>query len=177
MNARRSKHLLSAAAIAAAAVLGGAAPAAATPNADPLVPITTAASSLASGDSVAPQGITTETLIGARNAGFPIYEAIREVPVYATKMGTTYATEYRRVYEIDALNSPTTKFIGVGAIAPDRFAVVHQGLEPIVVNVRPPATVQPFQILTYDATPQTWWNSPLVRLPDGGPSVGIALVR
>ncbi|MDH6279812.1 hypothetical protein [Prescottella agglutinans] len=177
MKARRSKHLLTAAAIAAAVVLGGAIPAAATPNADPLAPITAAASSLASGDSVAPQGITTQTLIAARNAGFPIYEAVQDVVVNATKMGTIFATEYRRVYEIDALNSPTTKFVGVGAIAPDRFAVVHQGLEPIVVNVRPPATVQPFQILTYDATPQTWWNSPLVRLPDGGPSVGIALVR
>ncbi|GAB2640977.1 hypothetical protein ABI214_00300 [Prescottella soli] len=177
MQARQLKHLLTATAITAAAVMGGAVPAAATPNADPLAPITTAASSLASGDSVAPQGITTQTLIAARNAGFPIYEAIQDVVVNATKMGTTYATEYRRVYEIDALNSPTTKFVGVGATAPDRFAVVHQGLEPIVVNVRPPATPQPYQRLTYDATPQTWWNSPLVQIPDGGPSVGIALVR
>lgn len=177
MNARGLRKLLTAAAISAAALVCGAFPAAATPNADPLAPITAAASSLASGDSVAPQGMTTQTLIAARNAGFPIYEAIREVAVYATKMGTTYATEYRRVYEIDALNSPTTKFVGIGATAPDRFAVVHQGLEPIVVNVRPPATPQPYQILTYDATPQTWWSSPPVRLPDGGPSVGIALVR
>ncbi|WFR70993.1 hypothetical protein P9209_16455 [Prescottella defluvii] len=177
MNARRSKHLLTAAAITAAAVLGGTTPAAATPNADPLAPITAAASSLASGDSVAPQGISTQTLIAARNAGFPIYEAIRDVVVNATKMGTIFATEYRRVYEIDALNSPTTKFVGIGATAPDRFAVVHQDEEPIVVNVRPPATPQPYQRLIYDATPQTWWNSPLVRLPDGGPGVGIALVR
>lgn len=177
MNARGSKHLLTAAAIGAAAILGGAVPAAATPNANPLAPITAAASSLASGDIAAPQGITTQTLIAARNAGFPIYEAVREVAVSATKMGTTYATEYRRVYEIDALNSPTTMFIGVGATAPDHFHVVHQGQDPIVVNMRPPATQQPYQILTYDATPQKWWSSPLVRLPDGGPGVGIALVR
>ncbi|WP_430332927.1 hypothetical protein [Rhodococcus sp. ACT016] len=145
-------------------------PAAATTNADPLAPLSAAA-------SVAPQGITTQTLIAARNAGFPIYEAIQDVIVNATKMGTIYATEYRRVYEIDALNSPTTKFVGVGATAPDRFAVVHQDKEPIVVNVRPPATPDPFQRLTYDATQQTWWNSPLVRVPDGGPGIGIALVR
>lgn len=177
MKARGLRQLLAAAAISAAAVVGGAVPAAATPNADLLAPITSAAASLASGDSAAPQGMTTQTLVAARNAGFPIYEAIQEVAVYASKMGTTYATEYRRVYEIDALNSPTTKFVGVGATAPDRFAVVHQDAEPIVVNVRPPATPQPYQRLTYDATPQTWWNSPLVRLANGGPSVGIALVR
>src|SRR5689334_7254934 len=118
MNARGLGQLLSAAAISAAAVVGGAAPAVAAPDADQLAPITAAASSLASGDSAAPQGMTTQTLIAARNAGFPIYEAIREVPVYATKMGTIYATEYRRVYEIDALNSATSKFVGVGAVAP-----------------------------------------------------------
>ncbi len=177
MNVRGVGQLLIAAVISAAAVVGGAAPAVAAPNADQLAPITVAASSLASGDSAAPQGMTTQTLIAARNAGFPIYEAIREVPVSATKMGTVYATEYRRVYEIDAPNSPTSKFVGVGAAAPDHFHVVDQGAQPIVVNVRPPATPQPYERLTYDATPQTWWNSPLVGLPDGSPSVGIALVR
>ena len=87
MKARGLRQLLAAAAISAAAVVGGAVPAAATPNADLLAPITSAAASLASGDSAAPQGMTTQTLVAARNAGFPIYEAIQEVAVYASKMG------------------------------------------------------------------------------------------
>lgn len=176
MNARKLKQLLAATALSAAVVAGGAAPASAAPNSNPLAPITAAAGS-ASGSIGAPEGLTVDALIAARNAGFPIYEAGQVVVVSASKMGATYATEYRRVYAIDALGSPTTKFVTVGAVAPDHFYTVPgDGGDFIVVNMRPVENPL-FQRLTYDTTPQTWLNGPLIKLPGDGPSAGIALVR
>ncbi|AQA26220.1 hypothetical protein BTZ20_0766 [Rhodococcus sp. MTM3W5.2] len=174
MNARKVTQLLAATALSAAVVAGAAAPASAAPNSNPLAPITAAASS---GSLGAPEGLTVDALIAARNAGFPIYEAGQTVVVSASKMGATNATEYRRVYAIDALGSPTTKFVTVGAVAPERFYTISgYGGDSIVVNMRPVENPL-FQRLTYDVTPQKWLNSPLIQLPGGGPSAGIALVR
>src|SRR5689334_13924583 len=114
MNARMLKQLLAATALSTAVVAGTTAPASAAQNSNPLAPITAAATSASSGSIGAPEGLTVEALIAARNAGFPIYEVGQTVVVYASKMGATYATEYRRVYAIDALGSPTTKFVTVG---------------------------------------------------------------
>lgn len=178
MNTRRPKQLLAAAALSTAAVMGGTVPATAAPNSDPLAPITASAGSASAGSVGAPEGLTVGALIAARNAGFPIYEAGRVVVVLATKMGAVRATEYRRVYEVDALTSPATKFVTVGAAAPDAFYVIpgHSDRDSIVVNMRPSGDPL-WGGYAYDTTPQSWWNSPLVQLPDGGPSVGIALVR
>lgn len=177
MNAGKLKQLFAATALSAAVVAGAAAPASAAPNPNPLAPITAAASSASSDGSIgAPEGLTVEALIAARNAGFPIYEAGEVVVVSASKMGAIYATEYRRVYEIDALDTPAAKFVTVGAVAPDHFYVIPgQGPDSIVVNMRPVENPL-FQRLTYDVTPQKWLSSPLVELPGGGPGVGIAFV-
>ncbi|MET4609688.1 hypothetical protein ABIC28_000658 [Rhodococcus sp. PvR044] len=116
--------------------VGVAAPAAAT--ADPLAPVTAFAAGAAVGDIAAPQGLTTQTLIAARNAGLPIYEAV----------------------------APDTFWVEPGSLA-----------SPIVVNLR--ETWQEnvgFPLMRWDPTPLKFTNSPLVHLPDGGPSVGIALI-
>ena len=82
------------------------------------------------------------------------------------------------MYDADVLGSPTTKFVGVGAVAPDTFWVEPGSLaSPIVVNLR--ETWQEnvgFPLMRWDPTPLKFTNSPLVHLPDGGPSVGIALI-
>jgi hypothetical protein len=177
MNARKVKQLLTATALSAAVVAGAVAPASAAPNSNPLAPITAGAASASSGSIGAPEGLTVDALIAVRNAGFPIYEAGQTVVVSASKMGAIHATEYRRVYAIDALSSPTTKFVTVGAVAPDHFYTISgYGGDSIVVNMRPVENPL-FQRLTYDTTPQKWLNSPLIQLPDGGPRAGIALVR
>jgi len=177
MDARRSKQLFAATALSAAAFASVAAPASAAPTADPLAPNTASASSASAGSIGAPDGLTVDALIAARNGGFPIYEAGRVVAVSATKMGTIYATEYRRVYEVDALDSPATKFVTVGGAAPDNFYVVRgPDRDSIVVNMRPSGDPI-WGGFSYDTTPQSWLNSPLVQLPGGGPGVGIALVR
>ncbi|WP_072687396.1 hypothetical protein [Rhodococcus marinonascens] len=180
MNTRRLKQLLAATAFSAVVAAGAAVPASAAPSANPLAPITAAVASVSDGGSTASTTLPVDALIAARNAGFPIYEAGQIVVVSATKMGAIYATEYRRVYEVDALTSPTTKFVTVGATAPDNFYVVDRhNQSDIVVNMRRLETPwpQPFARLTYHTTPQTWLNSPLVQLQDDGPSIGIALVR
>jgi hypothetical protein len=170
-----SKHVLMGAVAAVAIGVGVAAPAAAA--ADPLAPVTAFAAGAAVGDIAAPQGLTTQTLIAARNAGLPIYEAV-ETRVYQAPKGEFSLTEYRRVYDINVLSSPTTKFVGVGAVAPDTFWVRPGFLGGvIVVNLR--ETWQDnvlFPLMQMDPTPLKFTNSPLVQLPDGGPSVGIALI-
>ncbi|WP_433606219.1 hypothetical protein [Prescottella agglutinans] len=161
----------------AALAIGGAAAAPASAVPDPLAPITAVAAGAALGDVAAPQGLTTQTLIAAGNAGFPIYEAIvtRDYPGPKT---SSRLTEYRRVHDINALSSPTVKFVGVGAVAPDTFWVVHGGIaNPIVVNLR--ETWQEnvaFPLMRWDNTPLTFTNSPLVQLPDGGPAAGVAFI-
>ncbi len=171
----KSKHVFMGAVAAVAIGVGVTAPAAAT--ADPLTPVTAFAAGAAVGDIAAPQGMTTQTLIAARNAGFPIYEAVvtRE---YTGPKRMYSLTEYRRVYDINVLSSPTTKFVGVGAVAPDTFWVMPGSLaSPIIVNLH--ETWQEnvaFPLMAWDITPLKFTNSPLVRLPDGGPSVGIALI-
>ncbi|GAB2627834.1 hypothetical protein ABI214_21215 [Prescottella soli] len=162
----------------AAVAIGSAAAAPAVAAPDPLAPITAIAAGAALGDVAAPQGLTTQTLIAARNAGFPIYEAIvtRDYPGPKT---SSRLTEYRRVYDINVLSSPTVKFVGVGSVAPDTFWVV-QGravTNPIVVNLH--ETWQEnvgFPLMRWDNTPLKFTNSPLVQLPDGGPAAGVAFI-
>ncbi|AQA20977.1 hypothetical protein ACGFIU_05195 [Rhodococcus oryzae] len=171
----KSKHVFIGAVAAVAIGVGVAAPAAAA--GDPLTPVTAFVAGAAVGDIAAPQGMTTQTLIAARNAGLPIYEAVVTKEYQAPKAAYVL-TEYRRVYDINVLSSPTAKFVGVGAVAPDTFWVRPGSLaSPIVVNLR--ETWQEnvgFPLMRWDPTPLKFTNSPLVRLPDGGPSVGIALV-
>lgn len=169
------KRLLSAAALSVAVTAGAAVPASAVPSANPLAPITTAVSSASGSGSAASATLPVDTLVAARAAGLPIYEAGEVVVTYASKMGAYYATEYRRVYDVDALNSPAAKFITFGASAPDHFHVTDGG--EVVVNMRPIEPPQIFSRLTYDMTPQTWLNSPPIQLQEGGPGVGIAFVR
>ncbi|RVW01474.1 hypothetical protein EF834_13595 [Rhodococcus spongiicola] len=145
-----------------------------------MVPVAAAATSASDGSSTASAMLPVDALTAARNAGLPIYEVGRTVVTHASKMGAVYATEYRRVNEVDDLSSPTTKFITVGAIVPDNFHVVRGSAynrvrTAVVVNLRPVDGI--FDSFTYDMTPQTWMNSPLVEVPGGGPSIGIALVR
>ncbi|MCL2536518.1 MAG: hypothetical protein FWE39_20340 [Nocardiaceae bacterium] len=168
------RHLLAVAAASAAVIVGAAAPASAAPGPDP----SSFAGSASAGSLGAPGGLTADALIAARNAGAPIYEAGRVVMISATKMGTIYATEYRRVYDDDALRSTTTKFVTAGAAAPDTFYVVpgYDNRNSIVVNVRPSGDPI-WGGLAYDTTPLSWWNSPLVPSPTGGPTVGVAIVR
>ncbi|RVW01071.1 hypothetical protein EGT50_12400 [Rhodococcus xishaensis] len=153
-------------------------PAAAAASANPLTPITAAAASVSDGGTTASTTLPVDVLIAARDAGLPIYEVGRTVVTHASKMGAVYATEYRRVDEVDALSSPTTKFVAVGAAAPENFHVVRgsgYNRSAIAVNMRPVNGI--FDSFTYDVTPQTWVNSPLVELQGGGPGIGIALVR
>lgn len=77
-----------------------------------------------SGGVGAAEHLGVEALVATRNAGVPVYEVGQIVIVSATRMGTIYATEYRRAYEVGALDSPT-KFVAVGAAAPDNFYVVR----------------------------------------------------
>ncbi|MDH6283255.1 hypothetical protein [Prescottella agglutinans] len=169
MNALRVKRLLTVTAITTAALAGAAATATASP-----------APATGSSSVSAPDGITVQGLIAARNAGIPIYEAVRAVRFSQPSTGpnaTFDGTEYRRVYNIDDLSTPTTKFVGVGAVAPDNFYV---GLRGGSVLVNPHEYVQPNVgpgFIVFDGTPYTFTNSPLVHLPDGGPSVGVALIR
>ncbi|SDD42563.1 hypothetical protein SAMN05444580_104240 [Rhodococcus tukisamuensis] len=178
MNTRKLSQLLAATALSTAVVTGAAAPASAAPRSNPLAPIAASVENASAGGSGAPEGLTADALIAARNAGLPIYESGRVVIVSATKMGAIYATEYRRVHDVDALDSPATKFVVVGAAAPDNFYVVHgyNNRDSIVVNMRPSGDPV-WGGLSYDTTPQSWWNSPLVQLPGGGPDVGVAFVR
>ncbi|WP_197059808.1 hypothetical protein [Prescottella defluvii] len=159
--------------VVAAIAIGGAAAAPAGAAADPLAPITASLGSVA-----APQGITTQTLIAARNAGFPIYEAIGTTEYPAPKRSFTL-TEYRRVYDLNALSSPTAKFVGTGAVAPDTFWVLHGRTlaNSIIVNLH--ETWQDnvsFPLMAWDDTTLKFTGSPLVQLPDGGPAAGIAVV-
>ncbi|AOW92042.1 hypothetical protein BFN03_03220 [Rhodococcus sp. WMMA185] len=177
MNTHRLQQVLAVTAFSGVVAAGAAVPASAAPSANPLAPITAAVASVSDGGSTASAKLPVDALVAARNAGLPIYEAGEVEVVYASKMGAYYGTEYRRVYEVDALTSPTTKFVAVGAVAPDHFYVVSgDKRSDIVVNMRPAAN-QIFQRMTYDTTPQKWLNSPLVQLQDGGPSIGIALIR
>ncbi|MDH6678465.1 hypothetical protein M2284_002668 [Rhodococcus sp. LBL1] len=170
MNALRVKRLLTVTAITTAALAGTAAIATASPE-----PAT------GSSSVVAPDGITAHGLIAARNAGIPIYEAVRTVHFSAPSTGPNSifdGVEYRRVYNIDDLGTPTTKYLGVGAVAPDNFYVGLRGSRSVVVNPHEyvQENVGPGFIM-FDPTPYTFTNSPLVQLPDGGPSVGVALIR
>ncbi|MCZ4556077.1 hypothetical protein O4215_10860 [Rhodococcus maanshanensis] len=180
MNMRISTKRALAGAVAAAAIaIGVAAPAGAA--ADPLAPIAAAAAGAAVGDIAAPQGMTTQTLIAARNAGFPIYEEARVLTVQGPGTGPSalpyQMIEYRRVYDFNVLGSPSTKFVAVGAAAADTFYVNPAGDRVVRVN---PHEVRQENVTgswtVFDPTPNTFLNSPLVRLPDGGPSVGIAIV-
>lgn len=177
MTMNTAARLALAGTIAAVAIgCAAATPAGAVP--DPLAPITTVAAGAALGDVAAPQGLTTQTLIAARNAGFPIYEAIATHDYPFPKSMVTL-TEYRRVYDINVLSSPTVKFVGVGAVAPDTFWVV-QGravANSIVVSLH--ETWQEnvgFPLMRWDNTPLKFTNSPLVQLPDGGPAAGVAFI-
>ncbi|MFC7446923.1 hypothetical protein [Rhodococcus daqingensis] len=143
-----------------------------------MAPITAAAAGVTVGDIAAPQGMTVQALIAARNAGFPVYEAL-QVETYGYSKGEFQMVEYRRVYDINVLSSPTTKIVTVGAVAPDTFYVQPESADGRIsvnkheahhANVSTPMT-------EFDRTTQRFQHSPLVRLPDGGPSVGIALVR
>ncbi|WP_127916441.1 hypothetical protein [Prescottella agglutinans] len=162
----------------AAVAIGGAVAAPAGATEDPPAATTAVAAGAGLGDVAAPQGITTQTLIAAWNARLPVYEAIvtRE---YSFPKSTSTLTEYRRVYDIDVLSSPTAKFVGLGAVAPDTFWVLHGRTiaNSIVVNLH--ETWQEnvgFPIMRWDATTLKFTDSPLVQLPGGGPSAGIALV-
>ncbi|NMM92776.1 hypothetical protein B2J88_52645, partial [Rhodococcus sp. SRB_17] len=100
----------------AAAAIGSAASAAsagATPH--PLAPVTAIVASAAVGDVAAPEGMTTQTLIAALNAGFPIYEVVETREYPWPKVLSRTLTEYRRVYDVNGLGSPAVKFVGVGA--------------------------------------------------------------
>lgn len=183
VKARTFQRLFSAAvvsaALTAAAVAGAAAPAAATPGLGP-GPVTSVVASVEGGSSGwvgSSEHLGVDALVAARNAGVPVYEVGQTVIVSATKMGTIYATEYRRVYEVDALDSPTTKFVAVGAAAPDSFYVVpgYDNRNSIVVNMRPSGNPV-FGAFLYDRTPQSWWNSATVQTADAGPRIGVAFV-
>ncbi|SDD74901.1 hypothetical protein [Rhodococcus tukisamuensis] len=162
--------------VAAVAIgIGVAAPAGATT--DPPAPVTTFAAGAGVGDIAAPQGMTSQALIAAWNAGVPIYEEVGTKDYPGTKSSNP-RTEYRRVFDINALSSPTTKFVGAGPVAPDTFWVDPGVLTSwIRVNMRESwhANVGS-PIWESDLTELKFTRSPLVKLPDGGPGVGIALV-
>ncbi|MCA1006829.1 hypothetical protein LCL87_13975 [Rhodococcus hoagii] len=181
MKTRMFQRLFSAAVVSAAlsavVVTGAAGPAAALPGTDPLTSIVGSVEGGSSGGVGSSEHLGVDALVAARNAGVPVYEVGRTVIVSATKMGTVYATEYRRVHEVDALESPTTKFVAVGAAAPDNFYVVagYDNRNWIVVNMRPSGNPV-FGGYLYDTTPQSWWNSPTIPTADAGPRVGVAFI-
>ncbi|WP_072690248.1 hypothetical protein [Rhodococcus marinonascens] len=166
-------------ALSAATVVGTAIPASAAPSQDPLAPITAFAAGAAVGDIAAPEGMTVQALIAAHNAGFPIYEAVAEHTYRGTyKTPDFQMIEYRRVYDINALSSPTAKFETVGTEAPDTFFDNPDSVDTMRVNPRVVTKENitgPFT--TWDLTPYTFTNSPLVQLPGGGPGIGIARVK
>ncbi|RVW00873.1 hypothetical protein [Rhodococcus spongiicola] len=130
------------------------------------------------GSVAPPEAMTTQTLIAARNAGLPIYEAV-VTNEYSAPKSMFELTEYRRVYDIDALSSPTVKFVGLGAVAPDTFWVIPRGFRSTSILVNLHETWQDnvsFPLMRWDETTLKFVNSPLVQLPDGGPSIGIARI-
>jgi hypothetical protein len=161
--------------VCAAAIGVGMAVGGASAAADPLVPSAAVASV---GDIAAPQGMTVQALTAAHRAGIPVYEAA-EVQTYWYPKGQYQMIEFRRVRDVDMLGSPTTKFVTVGAVAPDTFYVRPGSFDgTISVNkreVRQENVALPMTV--FDPTPQRFHNSPLVQLPGGGPSVAMALVR
>ena len=173
MTTPRLRHLVAGLAVTVAALAGTGATAGASPAPDPAA---TDLSSTGSG-SVALPPMTVPGLAAALRAGVPVYEAA-QTETYWYPKGTYQMVEYRRVRDHAALGSPTPKFVMLGAAAPDTFFVrpgavgqtisvnrheIHQE------NVASPMTV-------FDPSPQRFTGGPLVRLPDGGPSVGLALI-
>lgn len=170
MRGIRAKRVLAGGVAAFAIGAGVVAPAGAT--ADPLAPVTAAASSLE-----APYGMTREALTAARDAGFPIYEAAEKV-LYQAPKRAFWMIEYRRVASDYDLSSPTTKFVVVGAAGPDTFWVSPDSV-PGVININRTWHHQDnvsFPMVGFERTDQRFTNSPLVQLPGGGPGIGIALI-
>ncbi|MDH6282568.1 hypothetical protein [Prescottella agglutinans] len=169
------RHAIAGGVAAAAIAIGAAAPAGAAT--DPLAAVAAVAAGAAVGDIAAPQGMTTQALIAAYNAGLPIYEAI-ETREYTGPKRSFSLTEYQRVHDIDSLNSPTAKFVTFGAAAPDHFWVLPGTLGGTInINLRWYRQENVgFPMVEFEPTPQKFTNSPLVQLPDGSPSVGVALV-
>ncbi|MDH6679231.1 hypothetical protein M2284_003447 [Rhodococcus sp. LBL1] len=166
------RHAIAGGVAAAAIAIGAAAPAGAATD-----PLAAVAAGAAVGDIAAPQGMTTQALIAAYNAGLPIYEAI-ETREYTGPKRSFSLTEYQRVHDIDSLNSPTAKFVTFGAAAPDHFWVLPGTLGGTInINLRWYRQENVgFPMVEFEPTPQKFTNSPLVQLPDGSPSVGVALV-
>ncbi|MEV0947904.1 hypothetical protein [Rhodococcus sp. NPDC049939] len=177
MQVRRSTQLAAAVALSAAVVVGLASPASASPSRDPLAPITAAAGSASVGELAAPQGVSGQTLLAAHNAGIPIYELAQTRTYYTGKIGYYNISEYRRVHDANILGSPTAKFVTFGDFPPDIFYTKSYGDQSILVNLHEiyePNLVGPTP--KFDTTPDKFNMSPLIQLPGGGPSVGLAFV-
>ncbi|MFE3289167.1 hypothetical protein [Rhodococcus sp. NPDC059234] len=171
MRGTAAKRALVGGVAAVAIGVGVVAPVGATT--DPLSPVTAAASSLE-----VPYGMSIQTLIAARNAGFPIYEAAEKV-LYQAPKRAFWMIEYRRVSSDYDLSSPTTKFVTMGTVGPDTFWVSPDSAGPAVINVNRTWYHQDnvgFPMVGFEQTDQRFANSPVVLLPGGGPSVGIALI-
>ncbi|AOW93310.1 hypothetical protein BFN03_13410 [Rhodococcus sp. WMMA185] len=179
MKVSRSRQLAAAVALSSAVIVGAASPVSAAPSSDPLAPITAFAASASVGDLAAPQGMSGHTLLAAHRAGIPIYEAAQIKTFYqGGKIGFKNFIEYRRVYDSNAVGSPTAKFLATGESLLDTFYVVDApGARGIGVNpheVRQDNVTLPMASL--DTTPYNFNKSPAIQLPGGGPSVGIAFV-
>lgn len=146
--------------------------------ADPLAPVVAADSSLGS-TLETPYRMTYETLIAARNAGIPIYEAAEKV-LYTAPKGSFWMIEYRRVSTDYELSSPTTKFVTVGAAGPaDTFWVSPDSVLPSPIAINRTWHHQDnvaFPMVSFQPTDRRFVNSPPVQLPGGGPSIGVALI-
>ncbi len=82
------------------------------------------------------------------------------------------------MYDANALSSPTTKFVTVGEFPPDTFYVLNtSGVRTIVANPHEVHYKESMVPQTkFDILPYNFNKSPLVQLPGGGPSVGLAFV-
>ncbi|MEV0947768.1 hypothetical protein [Rhodococcus sp. NPDC049939] len=178
MNVGTPKRWAAAAALSAAVVVGTASPVFAAPSQDPRAADAASATGTGLVDIAAPQGMTGQALLTAHNAGISIYE-LAEVKTYSVpKTGYLDRSEYRRVYDSNALGSPTPKFVVLGEFPPDVFFVSNlPGARPILVNrreVHEENRINP--AIVFDTTPYNFNKSPLIQLPGGGPSVGLAFV-
>ncbi|MGW0172951.1 hypothetical protein ACWDUM_03815 [Rhodococcus sp. NPDC003322] len=121
--------------------------------------------------------MTLQSLIAARNAGFPIYEAAERVQ-YQSPKRAFWMIEYRRVSSDYDLSSPTTKFVTFGETGPDTFWVSPDSI-PSVIDINRTWRHQEnvgFPMVEFEPTDQRFTNSPPVQLLGGGPSIGIALI-
>ncbi|AOW93895.1 hypothetical protein BFN03_17860 [Rhodococcus sp. WMMA185] len=120
-----------------------------------------------------PPRMTYQTLIAARDAGLPIYEAAFKMRYPAPK-SSFWMIEYRRVSSDYDLSSATTKFVALGEAGPDTFWV-NPDRTPGVININR-TWQEPYPMASFEPTDQRFTNSPVLQLPGGGPGIGIAYI-